>query len=458
MTSRLPLPYRPELLVKQTESRSATDSFVFYGVFALLLLGPLAFGGVEPWAIFSLEAGAVVLFIVWTASRLLSNELPISWSPLFAPMMVFAALVALQIATRNSAYRYATFSSGLLYAAYGLLCFLTVQCLRRTSQVKILAISFSAYGMAVATFSLFQGLASNGRLYWLRTPPRWSWIYGPYVNHNHYAGLMEMLVPIPLVFSLSSYARGGLRKAAVVVSAVMGTTIFLCGSRGGAVAFMCELILLVCILIWQRSSRRSSLSNRLTLALFATLLLSLSAWIGGYATIGRLINVESTRHEITGSLRLAIDRDLLKMFPHRPSLGWGLGTFEYVYPQFRSFYTSYYIDEAHNDYLQLLIELGAAGFITMIWFLSLVFRIGSKKLRNWPVDINGGVALAALLGVTGILVHSLVDFNLQVPANAALFYVLCTIATMEPRFGSFRPPRDEVLQIDANNRQPHFLV
>ena len=221
---------------------------------------------------------------------------------------------------------------------------------------------------------------------------------------------------------------------------------------------MCELILLGCILIWQRSSKRSSLSNRLTLALFAILLLSLSGWIGGYATIGRLINVESTRHEITGSLRLAIDRDLLKMFPHRPFLGWGLGTFEYVYPQFRSFYTSYYIDEAHNDYLQLLIELGAAGFITMIWFLWLVFRIGSKKLRNWPADINGAGALAALLGVTGILVHSLVDFNLQVPANAALFYVLCTIATMEPRFGSFRPPGDELLQIDANNRQPHFLV
>jgi len=457
VTSHLPLPYRPGILVKQKDL-SATDSFVFYGVFALLLLGPLAFGAVEPWAIFSLEAGAVVLFIVWTASRFLSNELPISWSPLFAPMLLFAALVLFQIATRNSAYRYATFSSGLLYGAYGLLCFLTVQCLRRTSQVKILAISFSAYGMAVATFSLFHGLASNGRLYWLRTPPHWSWIYGPYINHNHYAGLMEMLVPIPLVFSLSIYARGGLRKAAVVASAVMATTIFLCGSRGGVVAFMCELILLVCILIWQRSSKRSSLSNRLTLALFAILLLSLSGWIGGYATIGRLINVESTRHEITGSLRLAIDRDLLKMFPHRPFLGWGLGTFEYVYPQFRSFYTSYYIDEAHNDYLQLLIELGAAGFITMIWFLWLVFRIGSKKLRNWPADINGAVALAALLGVTGILVHSLVDFNLQVPANAALFYVLCTIATMEPRFGSFRPPGDELLQIDANNRQPHFLV
>ncbi len=438
MTSHLPLPHRPGILVKQKEL-STTDSFVFYGVFGLLLLGPLVLGGVEPWAIFSLEAGAGVLFIVWIASRFSSHELSASWSPLFAPMLVFAALVAFQITTGKTAYRYATISSGLLYCAYGLLCFLTVQCLRRTSQIKLLAISVSAYGMAVATFSLFQGLASNGKLYWLRTSTRASWIYGPYINHNHYAGLMEMLVPIPLVLSFTTYPRGGLRKAAVVASAVMATTIFLSGSRGGMVAFMCELIFLACVLIWRRSSGRNSFSSKLTLALFAILFLLLLGWVGGHEAIDRLLNVGSTRHEITSGLRLAIDRDLLKMFPHRLFLGWGLGTFVYVYPQFRSFYTSYYIDEAHNDYLQLLIELGAAGFITMIWFLCLVFRNASNKLRNWPTDINGAVALATLLGVTGILVHSLVDFNLQVPANAAMFYVLCTIAAMEPRFDSFRP-------------------
>ena len=420
---------------------SATDSFVFYGVFGLLLLSPLAFGGVEPWAIFALEAGAGVLFIVWIASRYSSKDLSVNWIPLFSPMLAFAALVAFQIVTGKTAYRYATISSGLLYGAYGLLCFLTVQCLRRTSQIKLLAISFSAYGTAVASFSLFQGLAPNGKLYWLRAPAGGSWIYGPYVNHNHYAGLMEMLVPIPLVLSISSHARSRLRKAAVMASAVMATTIFLSGSRGGMVAFVCELIFLACVLIWKQGSGRSLFSRRLTLALFAAVFLFFLGWVGGHEAIDRLVNVESTRHEITAGLRLAIDRDLLKMFPHRPFLGWGLGTFEYVYPQFRSFYTSYRIDEAHNDYLQLLIELGAAGFITMLWFLCLVFRIGSKTLSNWPTDINGAVALAALLGVTGILVHSLVDFNLQVPANAAMFYVLCTIAAMGPRFDSSRPPR-----------------
>ena len=82
----------------------------------------------------------------------------------------------------------------------------------------------------------------------------------------------------------------------------------------------------------------------------------------------------------------------------------------------------------------------------MLWFLWAVYRNGIRKLKNWSEDTNGAVALAALLGVTGILVHSLVDFNLQIPANAALFYVLCAVTAMETRFGKSR--RKPVRRLD----------
>ena len=87
---------------------------------------------------------------------------------------------------------------------------------------------------------------------------------------------------------------------------------------------------------------------------------------------------------------------------------------------------------------QLLVRWEGVGFATMLWFLWALFRDGGRKLQHWPDDTNGAVGLAAMLGVTGILVHSLVDFNLQVPANAALFYVLCVVAAMESRFGKTR--------------------
>jgi O-antigen ligase len=126
------------------------------------------------------------------------------------------------------------------------------------------------------------------------------------------------------------------------------------------------------------------------------------------------------------------------MFARKPVLGWGLGTFPEVYPQFRTFYTNFFINAAHNDYVQLLVEMGALGLATMLWLLVLVYRNGVKKLKDWPRDTNGGLALAALLGISGILFHSLVDFNLQIPANAAIFYMLCVLAAMEPRFGQFQ--------------------
>lgn len=430
MTGPLPAS-RWKLAADDFSVQSRRQSIVLYGALTLLLLCPLAFGAVEPWSIFFLEAASALLFIVWVVQQF-SSALTVRWSPLFAPMAIFAFLVLLQLLAGTSAYRYATLSGVLLYGAYGLICFLVVQCLRRPSQIRILTLAFSSYGFAVATFALLQGLTSNGRLYWLRKPSGYAWIYGPYVNHNHYAGLMEMLFPIPLVFSLTKYARGTPRRLAVLASAVMATTIFLCGSRGGVIAFVFEIIVLLAALIRQQS--RIPFRGRLAFVFFAVLLISLFAWIGNDKIAGRLASFPSARREVTQGLRVQIDRDLLKMFPRRPLLGWGLGTFADVYPQYRSFYTTFYIDEAHNDYLQLLIEMGAAGFFTMIWFLWLVFRAATRKLRYWSSDINGAVALAAMLGVIGILVHSLVDFNLQVPANAALFYVLCVIAAMEPRF------------------------
>jgi O-antigen ligase len=109
-----------------------------------------------------------------------------------------------------------------------------------------------------------------------------------------------------------------------------------------------------------------------------------------------------------------------------------------VYPQFRTFYTNFFVNAAHNDYLQLLAETGGLGFVTMCWFVVVLYRRAIRKLADWPSDTNGAVALATMLGVTGILIHSLVDFNLQIPANAALFYVFCVLAAMKPAFGATR--------------------
>jgi O-antigen ligase len=415
-------------------------SVLLYGTFGVLLFGPVAFGAVEPWSIFILETSSVLLVLLWLAKQWLDGELNIQWNPLFLPMAGFAVLILIQIVARRSAYLHDTVSGALLYIAYAMLCFLASQTLQRTSQARKLTVIFVLYGFTLAAFALVQGIASNGKLFWLRQPRQGGWIYGSYVNHNHYAGLMELLIPIPLVLSLTRMAHHKQRAAAGITAAIMTGTVFLSGSRGGMLALVVELMVFAIILLRYKKGLRIALG----VGAFAVVLVSLLVWLGGSQLTERVSSISTEAHtEITGGTRLSIDRDALRMFLHKPLLGWGLRTFPVVYPQFRSFYTNFFINEAHNDYLQLLAEMGLLGFAVMVWFVVLFYRQSFRKISNWTSDMSGAVTLACMLGSTGILVHSLFDFNLQIPANAALFYVFCTIAAAPPLLQRVRKRRPE---------------
>jgi O-antigen ligase len=412
------------------QSLSAQISvIILYGAFGLLMFGPLAFGAVEPWSIFIVETGAVVLTLLWLAKQWLDNEIDVLWNPIFLPMAAFGVLIAVQLALNLSAYRHDTIQSSMLYCAYALLCFLVTQTLLRSSQARKIAVVLAIYGFTLAALALLQGISSNGKLLWLRTPSMGGWIYGSYVNHNHYAGLMELLVPIPLVLSLSHLAQEKARIAAGIAAAVMAGTIFLSGSRGGMIAIFVELIVLAAVLLRQKKHIRIAVG----VGAFAVVLVSLLVWLGGKELTTRVTSIsKETRTEISGGMRLSIDRDTLQMFRQKPILGWGLGTFAVVYPQFRSFYTNFFVNEAHNDYLQLLADTGVVGFGIMIWFVVVLYNRVRRKIGDWTANMSAAVTLSCTLGFTGILVHSLVDFNLQIPANAAFFYVFCSIAAAPP--------------------------
>jgi len=446
--------------IRRRERVLLAGTVLLYGVFGLLLFGPIAFGAVEPWSIFLLEAASASLFLVWIVKQVLEGDVNIRWNPLFPPMGVFGLLILLQVVFRRTAYPHDTISLALLYVSYALLCFLAGQALIRGSQARTLALVFSLYGAALAGFALLQGISSNGKLYWIRQPRMGGWIYGPYVNHNHYAGLMEMLVPIPLVLSLTHLASTRTRAVAATAAAVMVGTIFLSGSRGGMLAIIAEFIILASLLVKQKRSLRTAIG----VGVFLAIVVALLTWIGGAELSKRIATVGASHAEISADVRTNINRDGLKMFLKKPVLGWGLGTFPVVYPQFRTFYTNFFVNEAHDDYLQLLVEMGLLGFATMLWFLITLYSRAIKKIGNWTAEISGAVALSCMLGLSGILVHSTVDFNLQIPANAALFYVMCTIAASEPFVQPARkrrviripppeelPPSQEALEQSATN-------
>ena len=86
------------------------------------------------------------------------------------------------------------------------------------------------------------------------------------------------------------------------------------------------------------------------------------------------------------------------------------------------------MNAAHNDYVQLLVETGLLGFAAVAWFIVVMYRAGLRNVRGWNRDWSRALGLAALIGCTGLLVHSAFDFNLQIPANACVFYFMCAVA------------------------------
>ncbi len=394
--------------------------FVLYGLGGVLVYGVITFGAVEPWSLFGFQAMAAGLLVLWTAQQLAAGA-EFVLSPLYVPVALFAAIAGAQLVLHRTAYAYMTRTAGLTDLAYAMILLVAVQMLRTEEDVKRLAGFLTVAGFLIAIFAVIQDLTSKGEIYWM-VPVRGGFIFGPYVNHNHYAGLMEMLAPFPLVLSMMEELTPPKRVLLAFAGVFMAGTIFLSLSRGGMTAFGFEVVFLAAVLWWKNASRRSA-------AIFATaclLILMFLLWLGGKGLVERFVSFKTDNASY--HTRIQIARDSVQMVKARPLMGWGLGTFTTVYPKYRTFYADVFINAAHNDYVQVLTETGALGFAAVLGFLALVYVRAFRKLRGPGLDLTQAATLAALLGVTGILVHSFVDFNLQIPANAAMFYVVAAIA------------------------------
>ena len=394
--------------------------FVIYGLGAVLMYGVITFGAVEPWSLFGLETMAAGLLALWAVQQLVRGA-DFVVNPLYAPVALFAGVTGAQLLLHRSAYAYLTQSAALTYIAYAMLLLVALQVLRTQDDIKRLAGFLTASGFLIAIFAVIQDLTSKSEIYWLVPVLGPSLIFGPYVNHNHYAGLMEMLAPFPLVLSMMEELTPPKRVLLAFAGVFMAGTIFLSLSRGGMTAFGFEVLLLAAILWWKNASRRSAA----ILAAVCLLILMFLLWLGGKGLVERFVSFKDSANYHT---RIQISRDSIPMIKAHPLMGWGLGTFTTVYPRYRTFYAEVYVNAAHNDYVQVLTETGALGFVAVLGFIAVVYLRAFRKLRGSGLDLTQAATLAALLGFTGILVHSLADFNLQIPANAAVFYVLAAIA------------------------------
>jgi O-antigen ligase len=153
-------------------------------------------------------------------------------------------------------------------------------------------------------------------------------------------------------------------------------------------------------------------------------------WLGADPVINRIKVGQAGaagRSETFFSSRGWVWRDTITMIKSNPVLGVGLGAYDTAFSMYTKSDGSLRVPQAHNDYLQIVADCGVVGGLIAIWFLIILFRTVMRGIRSRD-PLYAGLALGSGSGIFALLVHSLFDFNLQLPENALLFLVLVAIA------------------------------
>jgi O-antigen ligase len=264
--------------------------------------------------------------------------------------------------------------------------------------------------------------------------------FGPFINRHHFAGYMELTIALPLGLIFSNAIEREKKFIYMFAAALMGVALVMTNSRGGIVSLIAELLFLVSLMgIGRRHSKKrsekrprlKSAAARAGLALALVIVLFGGvALLGGEEALSRLVGSVNADDPTTGRAHFwSVTVDIIK---NHPVIGTGLGAFGVVYTGYDTRNGLYRLEQAHNDYLQVLSDGGIVGAVLGLVFLVALFRMGFAR-RESRDDFRRGVATGALAGCFAVLVHSFFDFTLHTTSNSLLFLVLAALATMNGR-------------------------
>lgn len=475
---------------------AACDRIVHWGLIALIAFTPLAFGTVEPWSLAIMEWGVTSLILVFLLGRVLSGPPAMpgrsSWTGLEIPVVLFMLFGALQtvplpapwlrvlspgasreyqlhdlraaalagpveeasadplLAVRAPARRPVSISPPQTWARVRLLAvlaglfFLVSRWADRGERVMSLLTSVTVVAFLVAVEALVQYSTWNGKIYWVRKVPPSS-PFGPFVNHNHFAGYVEMVIPVAI--SLVFYCGAGRRRVrlrgngleaalddtgtgsarwsqgalALFAAILLIVSLVFTLSRGGVLSAAVSGFVLFLLIARRVASRFVVWSVAAGLPAIA---LAMIVWIGADTVKERFSESQTPGTEASFRSRVIAWRSLVHHLPEFMWVGAGLGAFEDSFASVMPGGFSKRWDKAHNDYLQVLWETGLAGtslmllggvvFVRRFWWPAV-------QSRGHPLDLfRVGIAVSLL----SIALHSLVDFNLQIGANGFLLALL----------------------------------
>jgi O-antigen ligase len=436
---------------------------------ALLVWAPFPLGSNRAWAWTILEAGLFLAAALWTIGWMQRRHgslallraarpafallgawlayLALHWTPL-PPGLVgllspqAAAVHALAASYGDGAWITlsvdpdASFVFWLKSCAYAIAFFLTLALAHTRERARLIALVLVLSGLAQAVYGGLMHLAGSNLEIFGTTIPHADRASGGFVNRNHLAGFLEITLALGIGLMVGSLRETGQRSwrqfwrdmAALLLSPKAPLRLFLVAmvialvmtrSRMGNTAFFASLLIAGGVaLALSRHATRSTVI--LIASLIAIDVFIVGSWFGVEKTMQRIgqttVRDVEERGDPTG-YALEIARDY-------PVFGSGPGTFHTAFTRYRGPDIRAFFDYAHNDYVQILVETGAIGAALAASFalMALVLAVLALSRRRDPVA--RGFAFAVVMGISSIALHSMVDFNLQIPANALAFTVL----------------------------------
>ncbi len=335
---------------------------------------------------------------LWAVGSVQQGKLNFIWTPLYIPTALFLLLGLGQYAARLPLDRSETRQALVLLATDLVFFFLAVQLFAGAARR-----TWRAFGLVVLVFAGLLGLfailqfaAGEQQIYGSFETPG-NLVFGPYVNPNHFAGLLEMLLPVAVLYLAEVRARRGKRgkgemgkweegrfvtrrsspAVGVLVllasaATVAAASLLLTGSRGGLIALSTE-VAIAGVLLRRRAPTRG-LVTAAAAAVAAAMLLFY--WVDpGWASkrLARFVDLPSPTAVDSGRGAWALDA--LRMWRTHPLLGVGLGNFETAYPGYQSVPSDIWLDHVHNDYLEALAETGLAGAVLIASAVALFFAL-----------------------------------------------------------------------------------
>src|SRR5205085_3283863 len=368
----------------------------------------LAFGTVHSWslAVFTLSAG--IVFALWMMDAWRTRSLRVSKNFLQLPLLGLFAVGLAQLiplggaqdlggAIAASPPRTISFDphatrlvlvelGGLVVYFAAALAF--VDSPRRLRLVARLVVVF---GFLLGVYGLMQHFLNPSTIFWVRQPPQ-AEPFGPYVNRHHFAGYMELTLAMPLGLLFAGAVERDRVLLYAFASAMMAIALVMTNSRGGIVSMVCEILFLAGLAATARRRgrreevedaggrvRAAALRVGLGFAMIVAVFIGV-LYFGGEDALSRLVGAGNADDPTTG--RAHFWQGTVGIIKDHPVLGAGLGAFGAVYPRYDTAGGTYRLEQAHNDYLQILSDAGVVGALLGLAFLVVLFRQGVRRIQS----------------------------------------------------------------------------